>query len=89
MKDVFWDYISEPHLLIGGGTGGGKTVILMTIVLALSKIGFIDLCDPKNADLAGLKKAPVFKVKFVFIIIPYLILVKIKGSPKNSPVKDL
>lgn len=61
MKDVFWDYISEPHLLIGGGTGGGKTVILMTIVLALSKIGFIDLCDPKNADLAGLKKAPVFK----------------------------
>ena len=25
MKDVSWDYIEEPHLLIGGGTGGGKT----------------------------------------------------------------
>lgn len=61
MKDVFWDYIAEPHLLIGGGTGGGKTVILMTIVLALAKIGFIDLCDPKNADLSGLKNVPVFK----------------------------
>ena len=61
MKDVFWDYIAEPHLLIGGGTGGGKTVVLMTIVWALAKNGFIDLCDPKNADLAGLKTIPVFK----------------------------
>lgn len=61
MKDVFWDYIAEPHLLIGGGTGGGKTVVLMTIVWALAKIGFVDLCDPKNADLAGLKTIPVFK----------------------------
>ncbi len=23
MKDVVWDFIEEPHLLIGGGTGGG------------------------------------------------------------------
>lgn len=66
MKDVFWDYVAEPHLLIGGGTGGGKTVVLMTIVLALAKIGFIDLCDPKNADLSGLKNVPVFKGR-VFI----------------------
>ena len=60
MSDVYWNYIAEPHLLIGGGTGGGKTVVLMSIVLALAKVGFIDLCDPKNSDLAGLKEAPVF-----------------------------
>ena len=60
MTDVTWDYIEEPHLLIGGGTGGGKTVILMTIIYALAKIGFVDICDPKNSDLAGLKKNPVF-----------------------------
>ena len=66
MKDIFWDYVAAPHLLIGGGTGGGKTVILMTIVLALAKIGFIDLCDPKNADLSGLKNIPIFKGR-VFI----------------------
>lgn len=60
MTDVTWDYIEEPHLLIGGGTGGGKTVILMTIIYALAKIGFVDICDPKNSDLAGLKKIPVF-----------------------------
>ena len=60
MKDVAWDFIEEPHLLIGGGTGGGKTVVLMTIIYALAKIGFIDICDPKNSDLAGLKKIPAF-----------------------------
>ena len=60
MKDVTWNYIEEPHLLIGGGTGGGKTVVLMTIIYALAKIGFVDICDPKNSDLAGLKKIPVF-----------------------------
>ena len=60
MKDVTWDFIEEPHLLIGGGTGGGKTVVLMIIIYALAKIGFIDICDPKNSDLAGLKKIPVF-----------------------------
>ena len=60
MKDVTWDFIEEPHLLIGGGTGGGKTVVLMTIIYALAKIGFIDICDPKNSDLAGLKKIAVF-----------------------------
>ena len=60
MKDVTWDFIEEPHLLIGGGTGGRKTVVLMTIIYALAKIGFIDICDPKNSDLAGLKKIAVF-----------------------------
>ena len=60
MKDVSWDYIEEPHLLIGGGTGGGKTVVLMTIIYALTKIGFVDICDPKNSDLASLKKLSVF-----------------------------
>ncbi|WP_175063866.1 FtsK/SpoIIIE domain-containing protein [Streptococcus salivarius] len=60
MTDVTWDYIEEPHLLIGGGTGGGKTVVLMTIIYALARIGFVDICDPKNSDLAGLKRIPVF-----------------------------
>ena len=40
--------------------GGGKTVVLMTIIYALAKVGFVDICDPKNSDLAGFKKIPVF-----------------------------
>ena len=67
MKDVSWDYIEEPHLLIGGGTGGGKTVVLMTIIYALAKIGFVDICDPKNSDLAGLKKIQSFMAVFILV----------------------
>lgn len=61
MKDVWWNFDSEPHLLLAGGTGGGKTVLIMEIALALVKIGYIDLCDPKESDLTVLKKANVFK----------------------------
>lgn len=61
MKDVWWNFDSEPHLLLAGGTGGGKTVLIMEIALALAKIGYIDLCDPKESDLTVLKKANVFK----------------------------
>lgn len=60
MKDVYWDYVKDSHLLVGGGTGGGKTVTLMSIIYALLKVGYIDICDPKNSDLASLKKLQVF-----------------------------
>ena len=56
MKDVSWDYIEEPHLLIGGGTGGGKTVVLMTIIYALAKVGFVDICDPKEFRSSWIKE---------------------------------
>ncbi|WP_019319585.1 FtsK/SpoIIIE domain-containing protein [Streptococcus mutans] len=61
MKDVWWDFDSQPHMLVAGGTGGGKTVLLMVIVLGLAEVADVDLCDPKESDLTVLKKAPVFK----------------------------
>ena len=33
MKDVSGIILKEPHLLIGGGTGGGKTVVLKDYTL--------------------------------------------------------
>ncbi|MCB6181931.1 hypothetical protein LI268_08650, partial [Dialister invisus] len=35
MNGVYWNYESDPHLLIAGGTGGGKTVLLMSLLSAL------------------------------------------------------
>lgn len=61
MKDVYWDFDAQPHLLIGGGTGGGKTILLMTLIWVLSQIGHVDILDPKRSDFVGLKKIPVFK----------------------------
>lgn len=61
MKDLVWDFAKSPHMLIGGGTGGGKTFFLFTLILNLSKIGTVYICDPKNADLVAVGELPAFK----------------------------
>lgn len=55
MKDVWWEYDSLPHMLIAGGTGGGKTYFILTIIEALLQTdSVLYVLDPKNADLADL-----------------------------------
>lgn len=61
MKNFYWDFTSDPHLLVAGGTGGGKTVFLRSLVLCLSKIGIVEICDPKRADFVPLGKTAVLK----------------------------
>ena len=55
MKNIWWEYDKLPHMLIAGGTGGGKTYFILTLIEALlhtdSKLYIL---DPKNADLADL-----------------------------------
>ena len=56
MKNLVWEYDSLPHALICGGTGGGKTYFLLTIIEALLKTNAdLYILDPKNADLADLE----------------------------------
>ena len=55
MKNVWWEYDKLPHMLIAGGTGGGKTYFILTIIEALLKGNAVMyVLDPKNADLADL-----------------------------------
>lgn len=61
MKDVYWDYVKQPHLLIGGGTGGGKTVLLMILLYGLTPIADIDICDPKQSDLSSFADVPIYQ----------------------------
>lgn len=57
MKNVWWEYDSLPHMLISGGTGGGKTYFILTIIEALLQTNaVIYVLDPKNADLADLSE---------------------------------
>ncbi|WHI60017.1 FtsK/SpoIIIE domain-containing protein [Mammaliicoccus lentus] len=55
MKSMDWDYDQLPHMLIAGGTGGGKTYFILTLIEALLKTNAkLYILDPKNADLADL-----------------------------------
>ncbi|WP_229089987.1 FtsK/SpoIIIE domain-containing protein [Streptococcus constellatus] len=68
MKNFYWDFNSDPHLLVAGGTGGGKTVFLSGLVLGLSKIGTVDICDPKRADFVAMSDLSAFQGRVVFEI---------------------
>lgn len=55
MKNLIWEYDTLPHALICGGTGGGKTYFILTIIEALLRTkAVLYILDPKNADLADL-----------------------------------
>lgn len=56
MKNVWWEYDKLPHMLIAGGTGGGKTYFILTLIEALLPTNAVlSVLDPKNADLADLQ----------------------------------
>ncbi len=58
MKNLIWEYDALPHALIAGGTGGGKTYFLLTIIETLLQTNAVlFILDPKNADLADLGTA--------------------------------
>ncbi|UZW13067.1 FtsK/SpoIIIE domain-containing protein [Clostridium pasteurianum] len=56
MKNIYWEYDKLPHMLIAGGTGGGKSYFILTLIEALLHTNSIlYVLDPKNADLADLE----------------------------------
>lgn len=61
MQGVEWDFEAMPHMLITGGTGGGKTYFLYTLIALLGKIGRVHIADPKNSDLTHLGQFSAFK----------------------------
>lgn len=55
MNDIWWEYDTLPHMLIAGGTGGGKSYFILTIIeTLLRQPSTLYILDPKNADLADL-----------------------------------
>jgi DNA segregation ATPase FtsK/SpoIIIE-like protein len=58
--------VHNPHLLIAGGTGGGKTVLLRSILNGLLREGLVEILDPKQADFVSLAELPVLQDRVVF-----------------------
>ncbi|WP_040984048.1 FtsK/SpoIIIE domain-containing protein [Oceanobacillus jeddahense] len=55
MESFYWEYDKLPHMLIAGGTGGGKSYFILALIEALLKTDAkLYILDPKNADLADL-----------------------------------
>lgn len=66
MKNLYWNPIDDPHLLVVGGTGGGKTVLLRTLIRALAKEGVVDIGDPKQADFVTMAEQKVFEGRIAY-----------------------
>lgn len=59
MQHMTWDYNKVPHALVTGGTGSGKTFMILSLVYSFLKIGATVLIfDPKKTDLSYLETIP-------------------------------
>lgn len=57
MKGCVWDITQVSHGLVVGGTGGGKTYFLNTLLQAFLRMGAeVYVCDPKNSSLADYRR---------------------------------
>jgi hypothetical protein len=55
--DFIWKPWQDPHMLINGGTGGGKTFFIFYLVKCfLEQKASIKILDPKHSDLTRLTK---------------------------------
>lgn len=60
--DLYQDMLRQPHLLIAGATGSGKSVLLNGLIYTAlvdspARVEFI-LIDPKGVELSGYRKLP-------------------------------
>lgn len=55
-NNLTWNILKQPHALIAGVTGGGKTTFIFYLLLELLKMkSILYICDPKKSDLGSLK----------------------------------
>ena len=66
MKNLYWNPVDDPHLLVVGGTGGGKTVLLRTLIRAMAKVGVVDIGDPKQADFVTMAEQRAFESRIFY-----------------------
>ena len=55
-NNISWRIDKQPHALIAGVTGGGKTTFIFYLLIELLKMkSILYVCDPKKSDLGSLK----------------------------------
>lgn len=55
-SNLEWNVLKQPHLLLAGVTGGGKTTFLNYLIIEMKRMmGEVYICDPKRSDLASIQ----------------------------------
>lgn len=55
-NNLSWNILKQPHLLLAGVTGSGKTTFLNYLIIEMLKMkSDVYICDPKRSDLSSLK----------------------------------
>lgn len=55
-NNIKWNVLKQPHLLLAGVTGSGKTTFLNYLIIEMKKMDSkIFICDPKRSDLSSIK----------------------------------
>lgn len=55
-NNLYWDIKRQPHALVCGVSGGGKTTYIFYLLIELLKMkSTLYICDPKASDLGSLK----------------------------------
>ncbi|MBE6821580.1 MAG: AAA family ATPase [Ruminococcaceae bacterium] len=63
-SNLSWNIVKQPHLLLAGVTGSGKTTFLNYLIFEMRRMkATVYVCDPKRSDLGSLKH--VFGDEFV------------------------
>lgn len=85
MEDVFWDYVHDPHLLVAGGTGGGKTVLLRSLLNGLLRVGVVEILDPKQSDFESYSQLDVLNDRVEIDLVQ--MMNKIKQFKENMEIR--
>ena len=55
-NNLSWNILKQPHMLLAGVTGSGKTTFLNYLIMEMMKMkSEIYICDPKRSDLSSLQ----------------------------------
>ena len=55
-SNLTWNVLKQPHLLLAGVTGGGKTTFLNYLIIEMKKMrATVYICDPKRSDLSSIQ----------------------------------
>lgn len=67
MSGLVWNFEKNPHMLIAGDTGAGKSYFIFSLLSALLQLGAdVRVADPKMTDIAGLRYTETLKGKVAY-----------------------